>query len=67
MLTPCYTYVTLIMIKINIVEHILSIRIIFLYDLKEYQILSIGLKFQAIRCNYYEVMTLLSMLTDSVA
>ena len=30
MLTPCYSYVTLIMIKINIVEHISSIRLFFL-------------------------------------
>ena len=29
MLTPCYSYVTLIMIRINIVEHILKIRLIF--------------------------------------
>ena len=57
MITPCYTYVTLIMIKINIVNHILSIRIFCLYDLKEYQILSIGLKFQAIKRNHYEIMT----------
>ena len=67
MLTPCYTYVTLIMIKINIVEHVLSIRIFFLYDLKEYQVLSLGFKFQAIRYNHYEIMKILSMLTNSVA
>ena len=67
MLTPCYTYVTLIMKKINIDEHILSIRIFFLYDLKEYQVLSIRIEFQAIRYNHYEIMTFLSMLTNSVA
>ena len=48
------------MTKINIVEHILSVKIFFLYDLKEYQI-------QAIRYNHYEAMTFLSMLTNSVA
>ena len=68
MLTPCYSKVTLNMIEINIVEHILSIRIFFfLYDLKEYQILSKGFKFQAIRCDHYEIITFLSMLTNSVA
>ena len=29
-LTPCYTYVTLIMMKINVVKHILSLRIFLL-------------------------------------
>ena len=67
MLTLCYTYVILIMIKINIVEHILSISIFFLYDLKQYQVLSIGFKFQAIRYDHHEIMTILLMLTNSVA
>ena len=67
MLTPCYTYVTLIMKKINIDENILSIRIFFLYDLKEHHVLSTGFKFQAIRVDHYEIMTFLSMLTNSVA
>ena len=68
MLTPCYSNVTLITMKTNIVEHILSIGIFFfLYDLKKYQILSIGLKFNANRCNHYEIMIFLAMLTNSVA
>ena len=32
MLTPCYTYITLIMTKINIVDHILNIRIFFMWS-----------------------------------
>ena len=65
--SPVVTHYKKISPPINIAEHTLKIRPIFLSDLKEYQILSTGLKFQAFRCDHYKIMTFLSMLTNSVA